>query len=64
VRGRFFRRFAASWADLESIDLDDRRAQIVARGGRRRRINLKDLRNAEEVRDALLAARERLILAE
>jgi hypothetical protein len=64
IRGRFFRRFAAPWSDIERIELDDRRARIVARGGRQRRINLKDLRNAEEVREALLAARGRVIFSE
>jgi hypothetical protein len=70
IRGRFFRRFFASWTDLERIDLDDpgdpgnHWARIVARDGRKRRINLADLRNAQEVRDALLAAREHLAPAE
>jgi hypothetical protein len=73
IRGRFFRRFFASWTDLERIDLDapgdpgdpgGRWAHIVARDGRKRRIDLADLRNAQEVRDALLAAREHLTPAE
>lgn len=64
VGGRFFRgvfyRFAASWPDIERIELDDKKARIVARDGRERRIDLTDLRNAGEVRAALLAAQERL----
>jgi hypothetical protein len=65
VAGRFFRgavggKFAASWPDVERIELDDRTARIIARDGRERRIDLTDLRNAGEVREALLAAQERL----
>lgn len=61
IGGRFlFVHFSVPWADLERIDVDDRYARIVARGGRTRRINLKDLRNASEVREALLSARARL----
>ena len=63
VRRRPFPRFSVSWPDIERIDLDDRWARVVARGGRQRRINLADLRNAEEVRAALLAAKQRLISA-
>lgn len=61
VRSRpIFRRFFAPWPEIERIDIDDRKARIVTRGGRERRIDLKDLRNAPEVREALLAARQRL----
>jgi hypothetical protein len=59
--GRFiFHQHFIPWTNLESIDLDDREARLVVRDGRQRRINLKDLRNASEVRQALLAARARL----
>lgn len=54
------RRFFARWQEIERIDLDERTARIVVRDGRERRIDLADLRNAAEVRQALLAARERL----
>lgn len=61
IGGRvLFYNFSVPWADLERIDVDDRYARIVTRGGRTRRINLKDLRNASEVREALLSARARL----
>src|SRR5215203_1328121 len=60
VRGRFGRSFFAPWPDIEGIEVDHDKARIVARGGRERRIDLTDLRNAPEVRQALLAARERL----
>jgi len=65
LRGRF-RRFFASWTDLERIDLDDpggRWAHIASRDGRTWRIDLADLKNAQEVREALLAAREHLMAA-
>jgi hypothetical protein len=60
VRRRFRPTFFVAWSDVERIDLDESQARIVARGGRERRIDLKDLRNASEVREALLAAQERL----
>jgi len=60
VRSRFFRQFFAPWPDIERIDLDDSTARIVARSGQERRIDLTDLRNSSEVRQALFAARERL----
>jgi hypothetical protein len=60
VRGRPFRRFYAPWQDIERIDLDDGKARIVTRGGRERRIDLDDLHNGPKVRDALLAAQERV----
>lgn len=56
----FGRPFIASWADVESIEADDREARIFARGGRERRLDLTDLANADQVRQALLASRERL----
>jgi hypothetical protein len=60
VRGRFFREFFAPWPDIERIDLDGDKARIVANGNRVRRIDLDDLTNASEVRQALLVAQERL----
>lgn len=58
--GRFFRQHFVAWPNIERIDIGDRKAQIVAHNGRKLRINLGDLRNASEVRQALLAARARL----
>lgn len=60
VSRRLFRGFFVPWADMESIELGDRWARIIARGGRERRIDLLDLRNGAEIREALSAARERL----
>jgi hypothetical protein len=61
IRGRsFFRRFSASWQDIERIDLEEGKARIVLHSGRERRLHLKDFPNAPEVRDALRAAQERL----
>jgi hypothetical protein len=61
IGGRFiFSRFFVGWPNIERIDLDDSKARILARNGRRRHIDLKDLRNGAEVREALLAARARL----
>lgn len=55
--GRFiFSRHSFPWQDLASIEVDDRYARLVARGGRTRRIDLKDLRNESAVREALLSA--------
>ncbi len=59
IGGRFHQHFV-SWPDIERIDLEDRKARIIARSGREQRIDLADLRNASEVRQALLAARTRL----
>lgn len=61
VRSRFRRQLFAAWPEVERIDLDQEKARIVTRGGERR-IDLTDLRNASEVRQALLAAQERLSL--
>jgi hypothetical protein len=60
VRRRFSRAFVASWADLERIEVDAGKARIVARDGRERRIDLADLQNGPEVRQALLAAQARV----
>lgn len=59
--GRFiFSRFFVGWQDLASIEVGDRYARLVARGGRTRRIDLKDLRNESAIREALLSAQARL----
>ena len=59
-RARFRRELFAPWPDVERIDLDDREARIFTRRGEERRIDLTDMRHASEIREALLAARERL----
>jgi hypothetical protein len=61
VRSRFRRQLFARWSDVERIDLEEGKARIVARGGEERSIDLADLRNASEVRQALAAAQERLL---
>jgi hypothetical protein len=58
VRGRFYGHFFAPWPDIERIDVEERTARILTRSGRERRIDLKDLPNAPEVRAALHTAQE------
>jgi hypothetical protein len=53
VGGRFFTRFTAAWPDIARIDIEPGRACIVTRDGRERRIDLGDLENHHEVRQAL-----------
>lgn len=58
--GRFlFSQHVFPWQDLASLEVDDREARLVARNGRKKRIDLKDLRNESAVREALLSARAR-----
>lgn len=59
VSKRFFRQLSASWADIERIEVGEGSASIVTRKGRMQRIDLADLRNGAEVRQALFAAQER-----
>lgn len=60
--GRFiFSRHVFPWQDLARLEVDDREARLVARNGRKKRIDLKDLRNESEVREALMSAQARLI---
>jgi hypothetical protein len=59
-RLRWLRAFSASWSEIARIDLSDTSVRIVLKSGRMRRINLADLRNADEVRDAIRAAARRL----
>ena len=58
IRGRF-RRFSARWSELERFEIGEREATLVARGGACRRLDFTDLRHAETVRAALLAAQAR-----
>ena len=60
VGGKFFTRFTATWAELAAVEIEPRRARLVRRDGRVRTIDLADLRNAAEVREALEGARLRL----
>ena len=55
-----FSHFTAKWDDIAAIAVTDREAIIRTKQGRRRRLNLADLENASEVREALQAARRRL----
>jgi hypothetical protein len=59
-RLRFSRPFTARWDEIEQITIGERFAEILLNSGRRRRIDFKDLDNAPDVREALLAAQRRL----
>lgn len=60
VGGKPFRSLRVKWADIASIDIDNRYATIRTRAGRTRRLNLEDLEGADHVRAALEEARRRL----
>lgn len=60
VGGKPFRPFSAPWQDIASISVTDRVAEVRTRGGRVRRVDLADLRNAEEVRAAFAEGSRRL----
>jgi hypothetical protein len=62
VAGRPFRGFRARWPEIASITLSERFAEIRARTGRVRRIDLGDLHNADSVRAALEEARRQWLL--
>jgi hypothetical protein len=55
-----FSRMALAWAEVASIDLDDRRAVVTAIDGRSKTIDLTDVLNPNAVRDAIAAARTQL----
>ena len=57
VPGRQFRRMTLTWAEVGSIDIDDRWAVVTATNGREQRINLRDVLRPNAVRDALASAR-------
>jgi len=52
----FFRR-TLTWAEVASIEIDDRSAVIKAIDGRSKRLDLTDVLQPKAVRDALLSAR-------
>jgi mannose-6-phosphate isomerase-like protein (cupin superfamily) len=54
--GARLRRFAVEWADLKPIVVGDRWAVLESTGGAQHRIDLADLGNHQEVRDALREA--------
>ena len=54
---RPFQRMTLAWAEVASIDTDDRYAVITATDGRSHRIDLNDLLQPAAVRDALMTAR-------
>jgi hypothetical protein len=62
VAGRPFkvRKLDVRWSDLRSIDVGERWAVITARSGRVRKLDLPDLEDAAQVRDALRLAQQRL----
>jgi hypothetical protein len=60
VGGKPFRSWRARWADVTGVTVHDGVAEISARGGRTRRIDLTDLLNAGEVTRALADVQRRL----
>ena len=62
IGGKPFRKFTAAWGEIVEVNVTERQAEIRTRDGRRRRVNLSDLDNADEVRAALLVAQKRLAL--
>lgn len=57
---RPFGTFKAAWSEIAAITMTDREATIRTHQGRTRRLNLADLENANQVRDALRVAQRRL----
>jgi hypothetical protein len=60
VGARPFRGLNARWADVASISIAGHVAEVRTRDGRVRRVDLTDLRNADEVRSAFAEGRRRL----
>lgn len=60
VPGKPFNRMTLTWAEVASIEVDERWAVITATSGRKRRIDLGDVFEPQAVRDALASARTRL----
>ena len=54
--GRGLRRFAADWADLKPIAISERWAVLETTNGTQHRVDLSDLGNEQQVRDALREA--------
>ena len=55
-----FSSFTARWDEIAEVSITEREATIRTHRGRRRRLNLADLENAEDVRGVLQAAQRRL----
>jgi hypothetical protein len=53
----FLSRRSLTWAEIASIDVDDRYATIIANDGRKQRFDLQDIVQGNAVRDALMQAR-------
>jgi len=60
VPGRFFRRLSVPWSEVAEITSGPATARVIARDGRDQVINLADVMQPEQIRDALLEARQRL----
>jgi hypothetical protein len=60
VPGKQFRRMTLTWAEVASIEVDDRWASVTSTGGRTIRIDLRDVLQPNAVREALASARTRL----
>ena len=56
VPGRFFSRLTLAWAEVASIDSDDRRAVVTATDGRTQHIDIADTMQPKAVREALMTA--------
>ena len=52
-----FRRMTLAWAEVASIEMDDRAAVITAIDGRSKRITFSDVLNPAAIREALMSAR-------
>lgn len=63
VAGRPFRTLRARWADISSIEVGEKYAQITTVDGRERKLDLSDLHGAEHVRTALAEAQRRVTAA-
>jgi hypothetical protein len=57
---RPFFRVTLPWANVASIDIDDRYATVIAIDGRKQRFDLKDMADPQAVRDAFMQARTAL----
>jgi hypothetical protein len=53
---RPFKQLTLAWAEVASIEIDDRAAVVTAIDGRTQRIDLTDVLNPKAVREALMAA--------
>ncbi len=60
VGGKPFRSFNATWGEIASVSVAGQVAEIRTRSGRVRRVDLRDLRNADDVRAAFAEGITRL----